>query len=112
MTDLTKTIEANCEELARSLAAIDEKHGHKKATTAMLLYNCIALLGMLKRHDVDDFIIAMVKRQFRAMSTALCNAAGLDESEITAIADGIYEQCALLTADVVEAEKQTDTEKK
>lgn len=110
MTDINTTIETGCEELVRSLNALGEKHGHKKASVAMLLHNSSVLLCMMKRHEVDDALIGLVKHQFASLTNALCGAASLSVAEVTKIAEGIDEQCAMLTADVVEAEKQTEKE--
>ena len=110
MTDLISAIETGCAELDRSLSALAAKHGHEKASTAMLLHNSGVLLCMLKRNGADNDTIFLFKRHFAAMTHALLGAADLDVAEITRIANGINEQCAMLTADVVEAEKQTDKE--
>ncbi len=110
MTDLISAIETGCAELDRSLSAIALKHGHKKASMGMLLHNSGVLLCMLKRNGVDDATIFLVKRQFASLTHALLGAANLDVAEITRIAQGIDEQCALLGADVIEAGKQTDKE--
>lgn len=107
MNDINTTIEAGCIEIVRSLDALGEKHGHKKATVAMLLHNSGVLLCMMKRHEVDDALIGLVKYQFASLANALCGAAGLDVAGITKIAEGIDEQCAMLSVDVIEAEKQT-----
>ena len=110
MTDINSTIEDGCIEIIRSLEALGAKHGKQKATVAMLLHNSGVLLCMMKRHDVDDALIFLVKQQLASLTQALCGASNLDVAEITKIAEGIDEQCAMLTADVVEAEKQTDKE--
>lgn len=111
MTDINQTIETGCTELARSLDALGEKHGRKKAAVAMLLHNSGVLLCMMKRHEVDDALIGLVQHQFASLTNALCGASSLNVAEITKIAEGIDEQCAMLSADVIEAEKQTDKEK-
>lgn len=97
-------------ELGKSLESIFLKHGAEKAGNAVLLHNAGTIVSMLRRHEIEPWIVGLVERQFIAMWQLLCLEAELDPDEIATIAKGITEQCMILTEEVKEVEKANQAE--
>lgn len=97
-------------ELRASLDALLQKHGERKMLVALTLHNSGVMINMLRKSGAGEPELRVLARHLGDAVNLLCVAYDFDADEVSRIAEGVDEQCALLTADVMEAKKADQKE--